>query len=223
MDSSSPRKLNGGWLISNPLPRTTVGISFLSVQPNINLLLQNLDAKQPQFDTAAFGLLDTRSLIHDTLVIQQDGADSLGTAVSAPTPPTSMLPREHTANGPCTQLIGILDPGIQGIAQPINAQIQGNFTAAVNFWSGRSGLIKIPTALVPTVTDLLAKLGPIVENFLPRGLDVVDSTDASQQRSGYCCGITQARIDALGPDENDVNDIPLPIQVAMRFAGLLFD
>lgn len=136
---------------------------------------------------------------------------------------------EPAANHPVPQLISILDPGLQGIAAPLNAEIQGNFTAAVTFWSGRSGLIKIPTALVPAATDLLAKIGPIIEPLLPR--DVDESGDNSfaeggvspRQGRGYCCGITQERIDALGPDENDADGIPFPIRAAMRVAGLLFD
>lgn len=99
----------------------------------------------------------------------------------------------------------------------------------MTFWSGRSGLIKIPTALVPTATDLLAKIGPIVEKILPRDVDdssdegLVEGVVSSRQSGGYCCGITQERIDALGPEENDVEGIPLPIRDAMRIAGLLFD
>lgn len=59
-----------------------MGIEFLFLQPNINLLLQNLNAKQGQFDNALYGILDTRSLIRDTLIIQQTTAGGLGTAVS---------------------------------------------------------------------------------------------------------------------------------------------
>lgn len=62
--------------------RTSVGLSFLALQPNINTLLSNLQNKRTAFDGAAVGLLDTRGLIHDSLAIQQDGAKSLGTAVS---------------------------------------------------------------------------------------------------------------------------------------------
>lgn len=124
---------------------------------------------------------------------------------------------------PLPQLISILDPGIQGIAQPINDQIQSNFTAAVDFWAGRSGLIKIPTDLVPAATDLLAQLGPIIGQILPRDADDISAgAVSSRQNRGYCCGITQERINALGPDENAANDIPLPIRSAMSRAGLLF-
>lgn len=63
-----------------------MGISFLFLQPNINLLLNNLVAKEPQLDKAAFGLLDTRSLIRDSVVNQQAGAKSLGSSVSRSVP-----------------------------------------------------------------------------------------------------------------------------------------
>lgn len=59
-----------------------MGIAFLFLQPNINQLLNNLNTKRPQFDTALFGILDVRSLIHDTLVVQQNGSEALGKAVS---------------------------------------------------------------------------------------------------------------------------------------------
>lgn len=59
-----------------------MGISFLFLQPNINQLLGNLGAKRSQFDNAAFGILDVRSLIHDSLVIQQNASQALGQAVS---------------------------------------------------------------------------------------------------------------------------------------------
>lgn len=69
--------------------RTAIGIEFLFLQPNINLLLQNLDAKRDQFDSALFGILDTRSLIRDTLIIQQNNSAALGTAVSRAIAPQS--------------------------------------------------------------------------------------------------------------------------------------
>lgn len=69
--------------------RTAVGIEFLFLQPNINLLLQNLNAKQGQFDNALYGILDTRSLIRDTLIIQQTTAAGLGTAVGFKKPSCS--------------------------------------------------------------------------------------------------------------------------------------
>lgn len=75
--------------------RTAVGIEFLFLQPNINLLLQNLNAKQGQFDNALYGILDTRSLIRDTLIIQQNTAAGLGTAVGST---LSSVARECEAN-----------------------------------------------------------------------------------------------------------------------------
>lgn len=163
-----------------------------------------------------------------------------------------------------TQLIGALDPSLAGIAQPINDQIQGNFTAALNTFTGRSGVIKIPTALVPTATQLLAKIGPALTKLLPRddpasvpapapdaaaapAPDVaaapapdaaaapapdaaVATPDVSApdalgvtfvKGSQYCCGITQAQLDALGPDQNDMSKVPFPVLAVLKGAGLL--
>lgn len=60
-----------------------MGILFLFLQPNINLLLGNLVAKRDQFDSAAAGLLDTRGLIHDQMVIQKNASLALGNGVSS--------------------------------------------------------------------------------------------------------------------------------------------
>lgn len=111
----------------------------------------------------------------------------------------------------CCQLIAKLDPSLTGIATPINDQIQGNFTQAVTAWDGRSGLIKIPTALVPTVSDLLAKFGDTLNGIL----GFLDKRRAD----GYCCGITQAKIDSLGPDESSTDGVPGPIVFFLRAAG----
>lgn len=59
-----------------------MGVSFLALQPNINLLLNNLQGKRAAFDGAASGLLDTRSLIRDSITIQQNTAKDLGASVS---------------------------------------------------------------------------------------------------------------------------------------------
>ncbi|CAN8097529.1 unnamed protein product [Discula destructiva] len=205
----------------SPMDSANVGIAFLFLQPNINMLLQNLNSKQSLLDGAGFGLLDTRSLIHDTLALQQNGSKALGDS-----------------------LINILDPTIQGIGRPVNDQIQGNFTAAVAAWEGRSGVIKIPTSFVPTATSLLASIGPFIESFLgslgglgggnettPGTAKREDTADFGEGRVGavsppaqdskYCCGITQERIDALGSDENDLAGVPMPIVVALRVAGVI--
>lgn len=126
------------------------------------------------------------------------------------------------------KLINILDPTLRGIAVPINDQIQGNFTASVNAWQGRSGAIKIPTSLVPAASNLLASIGPAITGLLGG----TDSSAASavtsfaeflvpRQDAKYCCGITQERLDALGPDENDLTGIPEPIIAALQVAGIL--
>lgn len=61
--------------------RTQVGIQFLGIQPDITTLLNNLDAKKPDFDQAGLKILDVRSLIRDSLSIQQQGATELGSSV----------------------------------------------------------------------------------------------------------------------------------------------
>lgn len=115
------------------------------------------------------------------------------------------------------KLLNILDPTLKGIAVPINEQIQGNFTAAVNAWQGRSGTIKIPTSLVPTATNLLASIGPVISGLLG---SLARSTEPRQDTE-YCCGITQARLDALGPDENDLTGVPEPLILALKAVGIL--
>lgn len=62
--------------------RTQVGIQFLGIQPDITTLLNNLAAKKPDFDQAGLKILDVRSLIRDSVSIQQEGAKTLGTSVS---------------------------------------------------------------------------------------------------------------------------------------------
>lgn len=119
------------------------------------------------------------------------------------------------------QLIAALDPSLAGIAQPINTQIQGNFTAAVNQFSGRSGVIKIPTKLVPAVSDLLDS----VSSALGITNNQKDVTTASavvdaKADSGYCCGITQADIDQLGTEESDYSRVPLPVKAVLRKFGM---
>ncbi|WDK09224.1 hypothetical protein CGRA01v4_00502 [Colletotrichum graminicola] len=61
---------------------TQVGIKFLGLQPDINNLLANLKSKRKEFDKAGFKILDVRSLIRDSVAIQQSKSDDLGRAVS---------------------------------------------------------------------------------------------------------------------------------------------
>lgn len=61
--------------------RTQVGIQFLGIQPDITTLLNNLAAKKPDFDEAGLKILDVRSLIRDSVSIQQQGAKELGSSV----------------------------------------------------------------------------------------------------------------------------------------------
>lgn len=61
--------------------RTQVGIQFLGIQPDITTLLNNLAAKKPDFDKAGLKILDVRSLIRDSVSIQQQGAKELGSSV----------------------------------------------------------------------------------------------------------------------------------------------
>lgn len=119
------------------------------------------------------------------------------------------------------QLIAALDPSLTGIAQPINDQIQGNFTATVNSFAGRSGVIKIPTKLVPAVSDLLDSLSSAL-GITSNQKDVTTASAVIDARadSGYCCGITQADIDQLGPDSSDYSRVPLPVRVVLKKFGM---
>lgn len=62
-------------------PRAVLGTSFLAVQPEITNLLAELQGKRNEFDKAGFKILDVRSLIRDSLKIQQEKAGDLGGAV----------------------------------------------------------------------------------------------------------------------------------------------
>lgn len=100
-----------------------------------------------------------------------------------------------------------------GIATPINDQIQGNFTTTVTKFKGRSGAIKIPSGLVPTVTDLLSKIGPAINKILGAG-------KVRRQEPEYCCGITQAYLDSLAPDQDDYTMVPEPVLSVLRTSGV---
>lgn len=121
------------------------------------------------------------------------------------------------------QLIAALDPSLAGIAQPINDQIQGNFTTAVNAFQGRGGAIKIPTKLVPALSDILDGLG--------RALGISDDDGADSNGRGSKAAavdtnsnlmmpsISQSDLDRLGPDENDWSVVPFPVAVVLRRFG----
>lgn len=70
--------MRADWLVPC---RTQVGIQFLGIQPDITKLLTNLAAKKPDFDKAGLKILDVRSLIRDSVAIQQNGAKQLGSSV----------------------------------------------------------------------------------------------------------------------------------------------
>ncbi|TQN66324.1 hypothetical protein CSHISOI_08587 [Colletotrichum shisoi] len=131
---------------------TEIGTRFLGLQPDINNLLTELQSKRCEFDKAGFKILDVRSLIRDSVVVQKDKASDLGGAFTK-----------------------ALDPQFQPIATQVSDQIQSNFTQAIGEYEGRGGKIKIPskavgrrlhfpidnpigipTKAVPKLTDLLA-------------------------------------------------------------------
>lgn len=97
----------------------------------------------------------------------------------------------------------------------------------MNAWQGRSGTIAIPQALVPAATKLLASIGPAIAGLFGSSDSSAVSAVADfaenliPRDSKYCCGITQERLDALGPDENDLTGVPGPIIAALKIAGIL--
>lgn len=101
---------------------------------------------------------------------------------------------------------------------PINMEIQGNFTATVNQFAGRSGVIKIPTKLVPAVSDLLDSLSGALGITGKR--DVATVSFAADAKSGFCCGITQAKIDKLGAEESDFSQVPPPVRAVFKKFGM---
>jgi hypothetical protein len=126
---------------------------------------------------------------------------------------------------PRPQLIAALDPTLAGIAQPINDQIQGNFTTAVNAFAGRGGAIKIPTKLVPALSDILDGLGRAL------GISDDDGAGSNSNRKGskaaavdtnsnlMVAQISQSDLDRLGPDENDWSMVPFPVALVLRRFG----
>lgn len=106
---------------------------------------------------------------------------------------------------------------------PINMEIQGNFTATVSQFAGRSGVIKIPTKLVPAVSDLLDSLSGALGITGKRDVaaqDVATVSFAADAKSGFCCGITQAKIDKLGAEESDFSQVPLPVRAVFKKFGM---
>lgn len=117
------------------------------------------------------------------------------------------------------QLIAALDPSLAGIAQPINDQIQGNFTTAVNAFEGRGGAIKIPTKLVPALSDILDGLGRALGISDDDGADSSKAAAVDTNSNLLMPQISQAELDRLGPDENDWSLVPFPVALALRSFG----
>ncbi|OLN86278.1 hypothetical protein CCHL11_04163 [Colletotrichum chlorophyti] len=218
---------------------TVIGTRFLGIQPDINNLLTNLGKKRKEFDKAGFNILDVRSLIRDTIVIQKDKAGDLGDA-----------------------FIKILDPSLQPIAEQVNSQIQANFSAAVDKYKGRGGKIKIPSKAVPKLSELLAGLaralgignnGRIVAGPLgsvpetaaipePNAiaeadaisvaefpnieaayadLNAADTPQANMAAEAALRAISDDDLSRLGPDENDLRGVPLPVLAVLRRFGVI--
>ncbi|WYZ37634.1 hypothetical protein EsH8_II_001140 [Colletotrichum jinshuiense] len=199
---------------------TKIGTKFLALQPDINNLLTELQGKRREFDKAGFKILDVRSLIRDSLVIQQDKAGQLGTAFTK-----------------------ALDPSVRTIADSINSQIQSNFSGAVDEFKGRGGKIKIPEKAVPALSDLLAGVaralgiderdrmtaaGPVpdaqavpVTNF-PNAeaafadISAADTPQANVAAAASLRGVSDNELSRLGPDENDLRGIPPLVMAVLR-------
>ncbi|KAK7436790.1 hypothetical protein CaCOL14_000452 [Colletotrichum acutatum] len=207
---------------TNTLPAnesTQIGTQFLSLQPEINNLLTEVQGKRPEFDKAGFRILDVRSLIRDSVVIQKDKAGDLGGAFTK-----------------------ALDPTFQPIATQISDQIQGNFTAAIDEYDGRAGKIKIPSKAVPVLTDLLAGVaralgvgdrnkalaGPVTEaeaaaipvtNFPNAEAAFADISAADTPEANIAAQEALRGNDdfsRLGPDENDLRGIPPLVLAVLR-------
>ncbi|KAK1639324.1 hypothetical protein BDP81DRAFT_512270 [Colletotrichum phormii] len=207
---------------TNALPAnesTQIGTQFLGLQPEINNLLTEVQGKRAEFDKAGFRILDVRSLIRDSVVIQKDKAGDLGGAFTK-----------------------ALDPTFQPFATQISDQIQGNFTAAIDEYDGRAGKIKIPSKAVPVLTDLLAgvarALGVGGRNKALAG-PVTEAEAASIPMTNYASAESafadigaadtpEANIAAqealrggddfsrLDPDENDLRGIPPLVLAVLR-------
>ncbi|KAK1584983.1 uncharacterized protein LY79DRAFT_671414 [Colletotrichum navitas] len=150
---------------------TQVGIKFLGLQPDINSLLTNLKSKRREFDKAGFKILDVRSLIRDSVTIQQGKADDLG--------------RSFTKT---------LDAQFQPIAKQVSAQIQGNFSDVIEAYKGRGGKIKIPPKLVPKLSQILAKLAKAL------GLGKMDKGMMVDKNMMVLVGLVAPETDAATPE-----------------------
>ncbi|GJC96794.1 antigenic cell wall [Colletotrichum higginsianum] len=204
---------------------TEIGTRFLSLQPDINNLLTELQSKRGEFDKAGFKILDVRSLIRDSVVIQKDKASDLGGAFTK-----------------------ALDPQFQPIATQVSDQIQSNFTQAIGEYEGRGGKIKIPSKAVPQLTNLLAGVaralgvgdrdkmammmaaaGPVpnaaeavpMTNFASAeaafaDINASDTVQANTAVEAALRGTSDMELRRLGPDENDLRGIPPLVLAVLR-------
>ncbi|TIC95471.1 hypothetical protein CH35J_008231 [Colletotrichum higginsianum] len=204
---------------------TEIGTRFLSLQPDINNLLTELQSKRGEFDKAGFKILDVRSLIRDSVVIQKDKASDLGGAFTK-----------------------ALDPQFQPIATQVSDQIQSNFSQAIGEYEGRGGKIKIPSKAVPQLTNLLAGVaralgvgdrdkmammmaaaGPVpnaaeavpMTNFASAeaafaDINASDTVQANTAVEAALRGTSDMELRRLGPDENDLRGIPPLVLAVLR-------
>lgn len=135
---------------------------------------------------------------------------------------SSSWPLPHPPANFIVQLVKTLDPSLQPIATPILAQIQGNFTAAINAFQGRGGAIVIPAQLVPGLSDLLAAVAKAL------GISDPEEKDASTDAAAATAGDGNANLlfalpdlSKLAPEENDLSDIPLPVLAVLKQFGVV--
>ncbi|KAJ0134961.1 hypothetical protein CTA2_2401, partial [Colletotrichum tanaceti] len=207
---------------------TEVGARFLGLQPDINNLLTELQSKRREFDKAGFRILDVRSLIRDSVVIQKDKAGDLGGAFTK-----------------------VLDPQFQPIATQVSDQIQQNFTDAIGEFDGRGGKIRIPAKAVPQLSDLLAGVaralgvggggrvammataattaaGPVSDaevvpmtHFVSAeaafaDIMAADTVQANAAVEAALRGSSDMELRGLGPYENDLRGIPPVVLAVLR-------
>ncbi|TDZ38560.1 hypothetical protein C8035_v004808 [Colletotrichum spinosum] len=202
---------------------TQIGTQFLDLQPDISGLLSELQGKRREFDKAGFRILDVRSLIRDSVVIQQDKASDLGGAFTK-----------------------ILDKSLQPIAEQVNTQIQANFSEAVDMYKGRAGKIKIPSAAVPALSDLLSGVARAlgigdrnravmaadgteavpITNFTTvsaaaANIEAADTVMANNAAEAFMARISDEELSRLGPDENDTRGIPPLVMAVLRRYGVI--
>lgn len=230
--------------------RTVIGTSFLAVQPEINNLLTELQGKRKEFDKAGFKILDVRSLIRDSLKIQQDKAGDLGGAVRLL---PSLLHDEAYANSR-QKLTKVLDASLQPIAGQVLDQINSNFTATVDDYKGRAGKIKIPSKAVPQLSDLLAGVAralgigdrdravmagaaqPMQQadeaalvpptsfasaDAAAADINAADTAQAGAAVEAYVARLRDEDFSRLGEDENDLRGIPPLVMAVLRRYGVI--